>query len=330
MATLPHPGPKDFRPVCDQGDVPLNGAEQAYDLTIVLVAYNSDRTLAKSLQSLKDFAPQHLRYRLVVVDNNSPDGSANLVEREFPDVTLLRGPTNLGFGGGNNLAMGAYPARYYYLHNTDAYLQQPVLDDVIHALDRATDVGIVGLPLIYPDQSPQTAAYAYSTPAKWALQGLGVSSALKIALRWRVGRHLLAPLARTRMGKTFFRTEAGQRQGPPTNGLTPVDWVCGASLVLRHETFMETGGFDESIFLYGEDEDLCRGAADKGWRIAQIDTFPVVHDFGWGTRKRTSRRVARLKAESLATFIDKHFQRGSPRWMAMHLMLWVKRRSWGA
>lgn len=308
----------------------MNAAAQPYDLTIVLVAYNSDKTLAKALKSIADFAPQHLRSRIVVVDNNSPDGSADLVQCDFPQVTLLRSPVNLGFGGGNNLAMRAFPARYYYLHNTDAYLQHPVLDDVIDAADRAPEVGIVGLPLVYPDQSPQTAAYAFSTPAKWALQGLGVGAALKKVLRWRVARRVLAPLGHTRMGKTFFAAEVGQSQRRPSNRLEPVDWVCGAALVLRHQVFMDTGGFDESIFLYGEDEDLCRAAAGKGWGVAQIDTCAVVHDFGWGTSGRASRRVAKLKAESLATFVNKHFQRGSPRWIAMRVMLWIKRRSWGA
>ncbi len=293
------------------------------DLTIILVAYNSAKTLRRSLQSLRDYAPE-LRHEIVVVDNASPDESAEIAA-EFAGVHVLRIGENRGFGAGNNAGAKAFPARYYYLHNTDAYLRAPVLDRAVKSLQENDKIGIAGLPLVYPDGSPQTGAYAFTTPLKWALQGLGIGGALRWMLRTKTGRVLLKPLAATRMGRSFYATESGAAQ---TDGsVSRVDWVTGAAMLIRHEAWADMGGFDEDIFLYGEDEDLCRVARQHGWEVAQIAVAPVEHDFGWGSSGRASKTVARLKADSLAVFIDKHFRGG--RRAAMRTLLWLKRKAWG-
>lgn len=297
------------------------------DVTVVVVTYNSARFVRDCLKSLIANAPLLHSSQIVVVDNASKDDTVSIIKSDFPEVTLLESPENVGFGRGNNLGMAHAPARYYYLHNADAYLQKNVLDQAINILDGAPHIGVAGLPLVFPDMSPQTGAYAFTTPLKWALQGLRIPAiARRIAsdpnLRW-----LHKPLATLPMARSFLRTHNGNAQTATKIAL--VDWVCGAALILREETRTALdGGFDPSIFLYGEDEDLCIEARKSGWNVAQLPVTPVIHEFGWGSSGKASREVARLKADSLKVFINKHFSRPGPSWAAMRAMLWIKRKSW--
>ena len=296
------------------------------DLSIIVVAYNSAETIEKCLRSVLDNLPRSLRTNVVVVDNASSDDSVAIVRDGFPEVALIESETNLGFGVGNNLGMDAFPAGYYYLHNVDAYLQEPILEDVVAQLDASPAVGIAGLPLVYPDFTPQTGAFSRSSPTKWALQELKVDKLVRGLLNFPLTRPLGGLLRQTRFGKTFVGTHAPAaiNEGKPLK----VDWVCGAAMVIREEVRAQLGGFDPNIFLYGEDEDLCISARAGEWEVVQLPVKPVIHDFGWGKRKGRSTKVAELKAASLRYFIDKHWHRPNPSWIAMRTLLWVKQRSW--
>lgn len=297
------------------------------DISIIIVTYNSGRFIAKCLDSLLAHGPRAHSARIVVVDNASSDRTVEIVRRGYPQVELVESGGNLGFGRGNNLGMAHAPARYYYLHNADAYLQENVLDAAIAHLDAHPRIGIAGLPLVYPDLSPQTAAYGRSTPLKWTLQELGVGRIAKaIATGPRLGP-LRAVLSRLPVARSYLASHA---EGDAPRIVEDPDWVCGAALILREAVRTDLdGGFDPAIFLYGEDEDICLMARRKGWTIAQLDVTPVIHELGWGTDDRPSPTVARLKADSLRVFIDKHFARPGPSWAVMRAILWLRRRRWG-
>jgi hypothetical protein len=298
------------------------------DLTIIIVTYNSAGLMRDCLESLRRHWPQRYGAQLVVVDNASQDDTAAIILAEFPEVRLLQSPENLGFGRGNNLGMQAAPARYYYLHNPDARLQGDSLDEALDILEVQPEIGVAGLPLVFPDLRPQTAAYAFTGPLKWVLQGLAVPRlARAVAVSQRLG-WLRAGLRRLPMARSFLQTHAGGDFPMPQS--REVDWVCGAALILREAVRADLGGgFDPAMFLYGEDEDLCIEARKNGWGVAQLGVTPVIHEFGWGSAGKASPDVARLKAESLKVFINKHFHRGSPRWAAMRALLWLKKRRWG-
>ncbi len=283
------------------------------DLTIVVVTYNSQSTIRKCLESLVRYAPTRFSWRIVVVDNASRDASVEIVRTEFPGATVIANKDNLGFGVGNNIGMSAMPARYYYLHNADAYLQEAVLDDALLWLDAHRDVGIAGLPLVFPDGSPQSAAYPFSSARKWLLQEVGAGRLARAALSHELGRKLLMPVlgrfGTTRRFAELHGSDPEQQIATgPIEGKT-VDWVCGAALILSADAHARTNGFDPDIFLYGEDEDLCLRATASGARIVQLNTVPVIHDFGWGKTGKASPVVKKLKYESMSYFVSKHFSR---------------------
>jgi len=280
-------------------------------ISIILVSYNSSDTIERSVRSLLDNAPR-CRHQIVLVDNASDDGSAELVATKFPQVSVIKNPHNVGFGVANNIGMKLFPAEFYYLHNIDAYLNASVLDVAMeHA--RREGYGIVGFPLVYPDGTPQTSAYSFTSPSKWLLQDLKVDVLAKRLARSPVLGGFIWRLAkRFRVSRTLAATESQALYGNDKISLEPVDWVCGASLLLSQEAHRVTGGFDEEIFLYGEDEDLCRTAKVRGVKVGQIrGLVPVTHDFGWGKAKKSSANIVRLKRESMLYCIDKWFRRSS-------------------
>ncbi|QIK42333.1 glycosyltransferase family 2 protein [Pontivivens nitratireducens] len=297
------------------------------DLSIIIVTYNSARFIAKCLDSLLAHPVTRYEARIVVVDNASSDDTVSIVRESYPQVTLIESGGNLGFGRGNNLGMQRAPARYYYLHNADAYLQENVLDAALDHMEAKPRTGIAGLPLVYPDLSPQTAAYGRSAPLKWTLQELGVGKlAGAIASHPRLGP-LRAVLRRVPVARSYLASHAPEQSSKIVEN---PDWVCGAALLLREEVRVALkGGFDPDIFLYGEDEDMCLMARSKGWQIEQLDVTPVIHELGWGTNSKPSPVVARFKADSLRVFIDKHFTRPGPRWMVMRAILWIRCKRWG-
>ena len=298
----------------------MNGGNR---LTIVVVTYNSARFVRACLSSLIANRPR-MSHRIVVVDNASSDTTAEIIEAGFPDVELIRLPENIGFGRGNNAGMAHAPAQYYYLHNADAYLQEDVLTPAVEMLDERPDIAIAGLPLVYPDHTPQVAAHAASTPAKWLIQATG----LVPFVRRQVARNPDGILARTIRATPFGRSFA-TTYGSKKAFVTPYDWVCGASMFIRHDALEALdGGFDPQIFIYGEDEDICLRARDEGYTVVQIDTTPVIHEFGWGTSVRSSQVVVDHKLKGLSVMIDRHFSKRPIARLTMRVLLRLKHIGW--
>lgn len=302
-----------------------------YDLVIVIVSYNSSETLFRCIQSIFDYQPKKYAFKVVVVDNASQDDSALLIRSNFPTVELIENDRNLGFGAANNIGMNNVPGRYYYLHNSDAYLQDDVLDNVISKFENNPRIGIAGLPLIYPDYRPQTAAYSFTTPSKWLMQAVGIDKFAKWMMKYPITSSMLSPVRSVPVAKNYIATHSQNiNNNQEKLSYTSVDWVCGASMLLREEARVDVnGGFDPNIFLYAEDEDICIEVKKRGWEVVHVNSTPVIHDFGWGKHRKQSKVVARLKADSLKIFIDKHFKKGSASWCMMRFMLAIKRWRWG-
>lgn len=295
------------------------------NICIVIVSYNSSSTLIRSIQSIYDYSPDNYDFSVVLVDNASIDKCVELVREKFPNVKVIANSKNLGFGKANNLAMKSTQADFYYLHNSDAYLQRNILDDAVSFMEGNGDIGIVGFPLVYPDYSVQTAAYSRSSPLKWFLQGLKIDVLARILLTKFSFIRRISLLKNSNLTKSFTRSFDSASES-----FVDVDWVCGASMLIRDDARIAAGGgFDEDIFLYGEDEDLCLEVKSCGWRVGQLSLTPVIHDFGWGQHKKNSKVVARLKGKSLTYFVNKRFRKYSTSWFLMRFFLFVKRKSWG-
>lgn len=297
-----------------------------YRLAIVIVSYNSFRDIERSARSALKFRGRN--DIVIVVDNASSDGTRLVLDRlkaseEGLKVILLE--KNIGFGPANNVGFNSVSAEWYFLLNADAWLISDSLEKPISLIEVDPKIAICGLPLVFPDGSPQTFAYSFTSWRKWLLQLVGVRSAIKLLAKvgflnklfskLHIGRFYIQSLTREQL----IFDEDRVADYCPTLEIHDVDWVCGAAMLIKGGFVECVSGFDENIFLYGEDEDICLAAHIRGERVVWCDCCPVVHVFGWGENK-FSPMVADLKYRSLNYFIRKNYKSPVDRFLMKTLL----------
>jgi GT2 family glycosyltransferase len=234
-------------------------------LDVGIVAYRSRQLLERCLDSLREHAPL-APLRVIVVDNDSRDGTAELV-CDRPDVEFVQAGRNLGFAAATNVAIRSGDAPYFLALNPDTQIRAGVLDRLLALMDGDPHVGICGCRLEREDGSFDHAARrAFPTP-------LGA-----LAHFTRVGRRPGAPAALAQ-----YRAPDVERG--------PVDAVSGAFMLVRRRALDEVGLFDEGYWLYMEDLDLCYRFARAGWITWYEPSVAVTHVKGG-----TSGRQRRLRA----------------------------------
>jgi hypothetical protein len=285
------------------------------NLAVVVVSYNTRDLLRRCLQSV--FAsplPPAAHLRAIVIDNASRDASPAMVAAEFPEVDLFASPVNLGFTGGNNLALhvlgfdvtppasatGLLRTRatsapdYVLLLNPDAELVDDALSRLVGFLASAPDAGACGPRLAYPDGRFQHGAFAFPALAQVALD-LFPPTRLPGAQR----------LYDSRLNGRYPR-RAWHGSAP-----FPVDFVLGAALMARGSVIAAVGGLDDGYFMYCEEMDWCMRLAETGSRVYAVPAALVVHHEGQSSRQARWDAYARLWRSRLR-FYAKHRSRYGP------------------
>jgi GT2 family glycosyltransferase len=280
---------------------PVDG--EVCDASVIIVSFNTRETLRESLRSVEREA-EDLRTEILVVDNNSRDGSPEMVEEEFSHVRLLRSEVNLGFGGANNLAIEAARGRYIVLLNSDAFLLPGSLRIAIERMDGQPRVGLAGAQLVGRDSSWQPSArmFPHVMTDAFVLSGLA------------------ARYPSSRVFGRFDRTWADQAAA------SEVDWVPGAFSIVRPEALRAVGVFDDRFFLYAEEVDLCRRIKSAGFQVWYWPDVRVVHVGGESSRQIKSldfspsgSQVVRWRMRSTLLYYRKHH--GGMAWFAKWLEL---------
>jgi asparagine synthase (glutamine-hydrolysing) len=232
----------------------LTTAVPAPDLSVVIVNWNTREILRDCLASVTEHLAA-IPHEVVVVDNASSDGSADMVAADFPSVRLLRNSENAGFGVANNQAMRVARGEWLLLLNSDTRL---VDDSVVELLRRAREeprLGVAHCRLLFPDGRLQHTTYRFPSLRMAAIEDLGL---YKLLGKRRTGEMLLN-------GYWDHDTERD------------VDWVAGAFMLIPREVFERTGGFDQRLFMYGEDLEWCQRINEAGWRIRFYPQASIVH-----------------------------------------------------
>lgn len=211
-------------------------------VTAVVVTYNNAGAIEECLRSVTEQLPAD-GSGVVVFDNASSDGTAGVVERRWPDVTLLRSPANIGFAAACNRAAARRPARFVLLVNPDATLRPGCVAALLDLAARRPEAGLYGGRCHTPggDVDPRS---CFGRPTLWGLACFAAGlSAVFPGSRW---------LNPDGIG------------GWPRDTERPVGAISGALLLADGEMWEHLGGFDERFFLYGEDVDLSVRASAAG------------------------------------------------------------------
>jgi N-acetylglucosaminyl-diphospho-decaprenol L-rhamnosyltransferase len=221
------------------------------DITTLLVNYNTAHLFDECFGKLTQASAQ-LSTETIVVDNQSRDGSAQVLRERFPHIKLIESGGNLGFGRANNLALTHVHGRYLLLLNTDAFVQGDTLIKTLAYMDAHPECGVLGVRLEGPDGNLQPSCRYFPTP-------------LNIFL-WRTG--LAKLMSRVKMVDDLAWAHDTPRV---------CDWVPGCYYMIRREVIEKVGLFDPRFFMYMEEVDHCRRTQAAGWQIHFFPSTTVVH-----------------------------------------------------
>ena len=242
------------------------------DLETIVVSHGAAALLRNCLRSLREHPPAAGSMRVTVVDSGSPDGTPDMVAREFPEVRLLR-RGNIGFSAANNLVLRESAAAAVLLLNPDTEVYAGTLDAALARLRSEPRIGMVGVKLVLESgELDHACKRSFPTPLSALAHFTGV------------GRSAGAPGSLSQYRATALGDdEPGE-----------VDAVNGAFMLCRAEAVREVGLLDEGYWLYMEDLDWCRRFWDAGWKVFYEPAGVALHVKGAssGARRRPRQEIA--------------------------------------
>jgi GT2 family glycosyltransferase len=251
------------------------------DLSILIVNWNSRDFLRKCLASIYA-RTQSVTFEVLVVDNASFDGAAEMVGTEFPQVRFLQSDCNLGFAGANNYAFEHSSGGAVLLLNPDTELEDDAIGKMFLALKALPDAGVVGCKLLNTDLSIQTPCIKRFPTILGEILNIEW-----LRLKWpRCSLWSIAPLF--------------SEPGEPVQ----VDAVGGACQMIPREVYQAVGGLSTKYFMYVEDIEISAAALSRGKKTYYVGAARIIHHGGQssGGKDRGGRWVAIMQKEAMWQF----------------------------
>jgi len=241
---------------------------QDLELSVTICSWNTLADTRACLASLEKVR-QEAAFEVILVDNNSEDGSADMVAKEFPWVRLERLPRNLGFTGGQNHAMKLAQAPNVLLLNSDTVVHPNALRTMLDCVAANPEIGILGPKLLNPDGTLQFSCRRFPNPVAAAFRN-------------------------TFLGRLFPKnrfTRDYLMQDWQHDSMREVDWVSGAAMLATQPHLQKVGLLDEEYFMFCEDVDYCFRSWHVGLKVVYLPTAVVTHAIGRSTDKAPNRMI---------------------------------------
>ena len=253
-------------------------------ISIVIVNYNVKEYLAHALSSLQK-ALEGFSHEIIVVDNNSVDGSVSLLRSKFPQVIIIENKENLGFGRANNQALQLVNGEFVVLINPDTLVQEDTFRKLLEFFNQHPQAGAATCKIINPDGTfAIDCRHSIPTPSIALWKVLGLSRLFPHSKIF--GQYNLTYLAE--------------------NQTSQVPAISGSFMMVRREVFERVGYFDERFFMYCEDIDLCQRINEEGYQIFYVPSTQIVHYKGESTKKDRLDYVVTFN-KSLYQFFQKYY-----------------------
>ncbi len=263
------------------------------DLSIIIVSYNTKELLLKCIESVKKYT-KDITYEIIVIDNNSTDGTVEALRKLKVTgyrLQVITNKDNKGFGAANNQGMKKAKGRYILLLNSDTKLIENSLLSMVMWMDEHPKVGIASCKLVNADGTLQPTG--------------GFSPTLPRVFLWAT---LIddVPFVGDFFGSYHPHRSFYTKSSSAYSKERPLDWVTGAFFLIRREVVREIGLFDESFFLYVEEVEYCMRTKAKGWEVWYVPKTKIIHFGGAsGTREGTVLR----EFEGLKLLYKKHYSK---------------------
>jgi O-antigen biosynthesis protein len=266
------------------------------DLSVIIVSYNVKYFLEQCLHAVEK-ASKNRKTEVFVVDNNSVDGSAQMIAGKFPRVKLIANTSNVGFAKANNQAIRMAAGRYILLLNPDTLVQENTFDKCLEYMENQPDVGCLGVKMIDGKGNflPESKR-ALPKPRVAFYKIFGFSALFPRSERF--GRYHLG----------FLDSEK----------IHDVEVISGAFMFLRKSVLEKTGLLDEAFFMYGEDIDLSYRILLEGFRNVYFPLTTIIHYKGESTKKGSINYVI-LFYNAMLIFARKHYARNTARYYSLFI-----------
>ena len=281
-------------------------AKTEIDLSIIIASFNTQDLTSQAISSVVK-ETKNINYEIIVIDNDSHDGSIEVLEdlaSKYKNIKLILNKENVGFGGANNQGMKEARGRYVLLLNSDTLISDNVLEKMVVWMDENQKAGIATCSLLFKEGNLQgTGGYFPTLPRVFMWMTFlddipGISNLIKPFHPM----HGLSPLDKN---EDFF-TKKHQ-----------MDWITGAFFIIRKEVVEQMKGFDKDYFMYVEEVDYCYRAKKNGWEIWYLPEYSIIH---YGGASSTAETPILGEIKGLKIFYKKHM----PKWQLPILSMILK------
>ncbi|OGF21566.1 hypothetical protein A2316_03195 [Candidatus Falkowbacteria bacterium RIFOXYB2_FULL_38_15] len=253
------------------------------DLSIITVNWKVKDLLEKCLRSVYQQA-KDISFEVFVVDNDSGDGSVEMVREKFPQVLLTASNDNLGFAKGNNVAAKDAKGRYILLLNPDTEILDNAIGKMVKFMDNHPGCGIAGCKLLNPDLTHQPSVRRFPN---------FLSQALILLKLHHLFPHS-SPMSHY-LAEDFDYTKT-----------QPVDQVMGAFFMIRRKVIEKIGLLDEKFWIWFEEVDYCKRAKEAGFKILYTPEAKIIHYYGQSFKQVYNVKKQKDFNKSLTYYFKKH------------------------
>lgn len=251
-------------------------------VSILVVNYKVSELVHQSIQSIQKFVT--IPYEVIVVDNDSKDGSVESLDNVYPHTRIIASRENLGFGAGNNKAYEKAKGKYIFLLNPDTILIDDSVDRMVDYLEAHKEVGLVSPTLLYEDGTLQRSVRKFYSYFGSLLDNRFMNP---VVSKFPVLTKVLPGLVNHRVSQE-------------------VEWAKGAALLIKKEVVEQIGLFDEDFWIYGEEMDLCYRIGAAGWKKMFLHDSKIIHLEGKSTVQSSSKMFL-MNYKGMYLFLKKHF-----------------------
>lgn len=260
----------------------MNTNEYIFDLSIVIVSWNVRDYLKACIESIYKHT-KGINFEVIVVDNASSDGSANMVRKFFPEVKIITNKYNAGFSKANNQAINMSKGKYIAILNPDTLLIEDIFNPIVKYLEKHNDIGAIGPKILNEDEKSIQYVCARRLPNPF----------FDLIDYMKLYRKFPKIFGGSYMANWDHRTSRF------------VEVLSGACMVIRKKVIDEVGLFDENQFMYVDDIDLCKRMIKFGWKIYYYADVSLIH-YGGESSKKIKEFTNIKKLESKNYYYLKH------------------------
>lgn len=266
-------------------------------LSIILVNWKTRDITRDALVSIYK-ETKGIDFEIIVIDNNSQDGSVEMIKQDFPQAILVENKDNLGFGKANNQALKIAKGDYLMFLNTDILVLDGAINKLVEYLDKNSDVIMVGPRLLNKDLTFQHACRrSLPNPTNSFFHLFGLAKIFK--------------------NSKVINSYKKYNIDPEITG--PTEALSGAAMMFRRQVYIEVGGFDEMFFMYGEDLDFCKRIIDRGWQTVYVSYAKIIHFGGQSSGQRKVKSLINFY-QAMWIYYRKHYFKKSR--LLVSLVVW--------